>query len=105
MVLPNLKTTRAIVEVLPEPVREQIALTDDVRLVSRDALLFDGAAEEADAWRRVLASRPGPIVPILVPGPARPGPVCDLTMLVHERTMSVNTAAAGGNASLMAVSG
>ena len=100
VVLPDLKASRAIVEVLPKPVREQVALTDDVRLASWDALLFDGAAEEADAWRRVLASRPGPIVPMLVPDP-----VYDLIMLVHERTMSVNTAAAGGNASLMAMSG
>ena len=33
----------------------------------------------------------------------RPMPDYDLSRLVHERTLSINTAAAGGNASLMAM--
>jgi len=64
------------------------------------ALLFAGPDEEADAWRRKLAARDGPVVPLL-----RPEPVYDQTRLVLERTVSINTAAAGGNASLMALGG
>jgi len=63
-----------------------------------DAVLFDGTDEEADAWRVRLAQRSGPILPLL-----RPEPEYDPARLVHERTLSVNTAAAGGNASLMAM--
>lgn len=100
VVLPDLKPTRALHEALPQPVRERMAIVDDLRDASWDVLLFDGEAQEADAWRRVLASRAGPIVPLLVADP-----LYDLIMLVHERTLSVNTAAAGGNASLMAMSG
>ncbi|WP_245880934.1 bifunctional proline dehydrogenase/L-glutamate gamma-semialdehyde dehydrogenase PutA [Thauera aromatica] len=62
------------------------------------ALLFDGSDTEADAWQRRLAARDGPIVPLL-----RPAPDYDPARLVHERTLSINTAAAGGNASLMAM--
>ena len=40
----------------------------------------------------------GPIVPLLMPEHDY-----DLTRLVHERTVSINTAAAGGNASLMTI--
>ncbi|HEX4298711.1 MAG TPA: hypothetical protein VHZ56_11885 [Devosia sp.] len=46
---------------------------------------------------RVVAGFAGPIVP--VQGTAD----IDLGMLVHELAISINTAAAGGNASLMAL--
>ena len=63
-------------------------------------LLFDGPDAEADEWRRKLAARDGPIVPLV-----RPHPRYDLTRLVVERCVSINTAAAGGNASLLAIGG
>jgi len=46
-----------------------------------------------------LAARPGPIVGLtgLAPGDTR----IPLERLVIERSLSINTAAAGGNASLM----
>ena len=62
------------------------------------ALLLDGTAADADTWRVRLAERDGPIVPLL-----QPEPEYDPARLVHERTVSINTAAAGGNASLMAL--
>lgn len=64
------------------------------------ALLLDGPDKEADAWRERLAARDGPIVALL-----RPEPIYDQARLANERTVSINTAAAGGNASLMALSG
>ena len=47
-----------------------------------------------------LAAREGPIVPLHAPGPEGGFP---LDMLVRERATSINTTAAGGNASLLAL--
>ncbi len=88
-----------LVNALPAPVRERVSVVSDVMAMRFDALLFDGDAAAADDLRRQLADRPGPIVSLLCPSIAY-----DLTRLVTERTVSVNTAAAGGNASLMAIS-
>ncbi|MCM2337049.1 MAG: trifunctional transcriptional regulator/proline dehydrogenase/L-glutamate gamma-semialdehyde dehydrogenase, partial [Pseudomonas sp.] len=62
------------------------------------ALLFEGEEGAANEWRVRLARRDGPILSLV-----RPQPEYDLGRLVAERTLSVNTAAAGGNASLMAM--
>ncbi len=60
------------------------------------AALFAGSEEELLALCRRLAERDGPIVPVHV----APYP---LEFLVDEVSISVNTAAAGGNASLMTI--
>ncbi|MBO1080961.1 bifunctional proline dehydrogenase/L-glutamate gamma-semialdehyde dehydrogenase PutA [Roseomonas haemaphysalidis] len=65
-----------------------------------DAVLFDGAPEALLALGQELAQRPGPLVPLLV---AAPGGRYPLEMLVLERSISTNLAAAGGNAALMAI--
>ncbi|WP_422003336.1 bifunctional proline dehydrogenase/L-glutamate gamma-semialdehyde dehydrogenase PutA [Reyranella sp.] len=60
------------------------------------AALFAGGPEALLALQQRLAAREGPIVPVHVaPYPA--------DLLVDEVSVSVNTAAAGGNASLMAI--
>jgi len=60
------------------------------------AVLFSGSVEELIALNRRLAERPGRIVPVHVePYPHE--------LLFDEVSLSVNTAAAGGNASLMAI--
>jgi RHH-type proline utilization regulon transcriptional repressor/proline dehydrogenase/delta 1-pyrroline-5-carboxylate dehydrogenase len=60
------------------------------------AALFSGSAEELITLNRCLAERRGRIVPVhLEPYPA--------AFLFDEVSLSVNTAAAGGNASLMAI--
>jgi len=60
------------------------------------AVLFAGGRDELLVLAERLAARPGPIVPIYTaPYPAE--------FLVDEVSLSVNTAAAGGNASLMAI--
>ncbi len=53
----------------------------------------------------LLAARPGPIVRLQALTPARlaAGEDYDLTALVEERVIATNTAAAGGNASLMTI--
>jgi len=94
---------RALAESLPEAVRDRIALAADwtqatahadVAIVHADA---DGLRDAAAR----LAARGGAIVAIaaLPPGAAE----APLERLVTERALSVNTAAAGGNASLMAI--
>ena len=60
------------------------------------AALFAGSRDELLALTRRLAGRDGPIVPVhMAPYP--------LEFLVDEVSLSVNTAAAGGNASLMSI--
>jgi RHH-type proline utilization regulon transcriptional repressor/proline dehydrogenase/delta 1-pyrroline-5-carboxylate dehydrogenase len=59
-------------------------------------VLFDGPPDDLLVLQRRLAGRDGPIVPIFV----APYPV---DFLLGEVSLSVNTAAAGGNASLMAI--
>jgi RHH-type proline utilization regulon transcriptional repressor/proline dehydrogenase/delta 1-pyrroline-5-carboxylate dehydrogenase len=65
------------------------------------AMLQHGTAEQVQTSCEALALRPGPIVGLqsLAPGERD----FDLDRLVLERSLSVNTAAAGGNASLMTI--
>ena len=60
------------------------------------AVLFAGSEGELRALGERMAARDGPIVPVYV----EPYP---LEFLSNEVSLSVNTAAAGGNASLMAI--
>jgi RHH-type proline utilization regulon transcriptional repressor/proline dehydrogenase/delta 1-pyrroline-5-carboxylate dehydrogenase len=68
--------------------------------------LFEGELPAAAAWCRQLAEHPGPIVR---PQCATPDGIADgtaeyvLDRLMAERSISVNTAAAGGNATLMTI--
>ena len=60
------------------------------------AVLFSGSEGDLEAVLATMAGRDGPIVPVyLAPYPR--------DLLVDEVSLSVNTAAAGGNASLMAI--
>ncbi len=70
--------------------------TDDPAAVGIGAALFAGTADELLALSQRLAARDGPIVPVYV----EPYP---LEFLGNEVSLSVNTAAAGGNASLMTI--
>jgi len=63
------------------------------------AVLFAGDAARADALRVQLAARSGALVPLISATDAG----YELHRLVVERALSVNTAAAGGNASLMSM--
>ncbi|GJD59759.1 bifunctional proline dehydrogenase/L-glutamate gamma-semialdehyde dehydrogenase PutA [Methylobacterium dankookense] len=84
------------VAALPEAVRAAITRAE----ASTDcaAFLVEGEAETLAALHEA-AALPGPILPVLrVPSADDP-----LPWLLRERSLSVNTAAAGGNASLMAL--
>lgn len=65
------------------------------------AVLHHGSPESLRSLCEQIARRPGPIVAVtaLQPGSTE----VPLERLVIERALSVNTAAAGGNASLMTI--
>jgi RHH-type proline utilization regulon transcriptional repressor/proline dehydrogenase/delta 1-pyrroline-5-carboxylate dehydrogenase len=88
---------------LPLEVQQSVAIASDwtSETVVFDAVLHHGdAASLADVMHRI-ASRPGPIVGVRALAPGDAG--IPLESLVVERALSVNTAAAGGNASLMTI--
>ncbi|MEO8674947.1 MAG: bifunctional proline dehydrogenase/L-glutamate gamma-semialdehyde dehydrogenase PutA [Casimicrobiaceae bacterium] len=66
-----------------------------------DAVLLDASAERAARVRAEFAAAAGKIVPVIAPE-ADGG--YDPARLVVERTVTVNTAAAGGNAALLSLS-
>ncbi|MEO8250044.1 MAG: L-glutamate gamma-semialdehyde dehydrogenase, partial [Burkholderiales bacterium] len=88
---------------LPHQVGQQIALAQDVTAsgVHFDAVLHAGSAESATRLAARLAERPGPIALMSRwPHQEAGAPLARLTV---ERSLSINTAAAGGNASLMTI--
>ncbi|MEJ8851564.1 trifunctional transcriptional regulator/proline dehydrogenase/L-glutamate gamma-semialdehyde dehydrogenase [Variovorax rhizosphaerae] len=88
---------------LPQEVQQSIAIAQDWRAptVSFDAVLHHGDASSLRDVNQALAIRVGPIVGVRAFAPG----VSDIPLesLVVERSLSVNTAAAGGNASLMTI--
>ncbi len=89
---------------LPERVRGEVALVADWQTPAAqfDVVLHHGDADSLKAVLAPLAQKPGPIVSVasLPCGQVNVA----LERLVIERSLSVNTAAAGGNASLMTLS-
>ncbi|WP_418317614.1 trifunctional transcriptional regulator/proline dehydrogenase/L-glutamate gamma-semialdehyde dehydrogenase [Piscinibacter sakaiensis] len=92
-----------LAEQLPLAVQEVVAIAQDWTFanVEFDAALLHGSEAALRSACQRLAEREGPIVTLqrLAPGDAD----IALERLLIERSLSVNTAAAGGNASLMAV--
>jgi RHH-type proline utilization regulon transcriptional repressor/proline dehydrogenase/delta 1-pyrroline-5-carboxylate dehydrogenase len=87
---------------LPDAVQERVLLAQDWTRgdVPLDAALHAGPAASLQAAAVALAARPGPIVGLVQ---ATADGRVPLERLVAERSLSVNTAAAGGNASLMTI--
>jgi RHH-type transcriptional regulator, proline utilization regulon repressor / proline dehydrogenase / delta 1-pyrroline-5-carboxylate dehydrogenase len=88
---------------LPVSLAQKITLARDPLAdeTSIDAVLFSGGAEEQVKTLTRLANRPGPIIGLSkVSLMSREMP---LERLIVERSISVNTAAAGGNAGLMTI--
>ena len=88
---------------LPGAVRQAIGMARDwtTPTVAFDAVLHHGERDDLAVVMQRLAERDGPIVGVrsFLPGATS----IPLEALVIERSLSVNTAAAGGNASLMTV--
>jgi len=78
----------------------RIAFADALDPAAIDAVLLDVDRNDARRVRAVFAGAPGRIVPIAVPDADGK---YDWARLVLERTITVNTAAAGGNAALLSL--
>ena len=94
-------TARAAWQRLPEEARDRTALVEDWTRpqVAFDAVLHHGTSEALLEVLRAVAARTGPIVGVTAL--AAGDMAIPLERLVVERSLSINTAAAGGNASLM----
>jgi RHH-type proline utilization regulon transcriptional repressor/proline dehydrogenase/delta 1-pyrroline-5-carboxylate dehydrogenase len=89
---------------LPPDVQASIAVADQVLddgRIELSAVLHHGDAASLRAACEALARRPGPIVGVTALSPGATD--VPLERLLIERALSVNTAAAGGNASLMTI--
>lgn len=88
----------------PDPLRPWIALDETRDLSACAAVLFEGDSDALRDLGQEVAALDGPILPVLgrTSAALRQADYA-LDMLVLERAVSVNTAAAGGNASLMAI--
>ncbi|WP_245906351.1 bifunctional proline dehydrogenase/L-glutamate gamma-semialdehyde dehydrogenase PutA [Teichococcus aestuarii] len=83
---------------LPEPLRAWITPAATPDPAGCAAVLHEGDEAGRLALCQAAAALEGPLVPVLAAGP---GGSLPLEMLVLERSVSINTTAAGGNASLM----
>ena len=88
---------------LPKEVQARIKLVSDWNKedVAFDAVLHHGDSDQLRGICEQIAKRPGAIVG--VHGLSSGETAVALERLVIERALSVNTAAAGGNASLMTI--
>ncbi|SCX73000.1 trifunctional transcriptional regulator/proline dehydrogenase/L-glutamate gamma-semialdehyde dehydrogenase [Variovorax sp. EL159] len=88
---------------LPADVQQCVAIASDwaAPTVAFDAALYHGDADGLSGVMQRIASRPGPIVGVRAFATGDAG--IPLESLVVERALSINTAAAGGNASLMTI--
>ena len=102
-VWPAGSTSDALLATLPLEVREAVVLAQDwcAPTVRFDAVLYHGSTTALPAVSEALARRDGPIVGVRACAPGATD--IPLEGLVVERALSVNTAAAGGNASLMTI--
>lgn len=92
---------RTLWKSLPKQVQERIELARDTLKGHFDAVIYHGDADQLRSLCAEIAARDGAIVS--VQGFARGETNLLLERLLIERSLSVNTAAAGGNASLMTI--
>ena len=90
---------------LPAMLRSRIVVTGESLSEAPDlsAALVEGPDDLVRAASRELAARDGAVVTLHTALPGAGGPLWPLHLLLEEVTLSVNTTAAGGNASLMAL--
>ncbi len=99
-------TQRALLDRLPETLRRHVTIVERADAAPCAAVLFEGETDTLRALAREVAALDGPVRPVFVISPASVGAVADddlACLLVAERAVSTNTAAAGGNASLMTI--
>lgn len=91
----------AVLRGLPAAVQSRVRVVGSTDEAAFDAVLHHGDSDHLRAICEGLARRAGPIVG--VQGLPHGGEGLALERLLIERSLSVNTAAAGGNASLMTI--
>jgi RHH-type proline utilization regulon transcriptional repressor/proline dehydrogenase/delta 1-pyrroline-5-carboxylate dehydrogenase len=104
-VIPVSAESQAVMSKLSADLRRHIMIEDGLA-VSLDVALFEGDSDALHAAALQLAQRDGAIVPIYGIDRAALAEGSEdypLEWLVAEHSVSTNTAAAGGNASLMAI--
>jgi RHH-type transcriptional regulator, proline utilization regulon repressor / proline dehydrogenase / delta 1-pyrroline-5-carboxylate dehydrogenase len=94
-VLPDAASARALGQTLPAALAARIDWVERWQDAEFELALADNAATH-DALRRQLSQRDGARIRVLLGGPQY-----GLQWMVAERVVSTNTAAAGGNASLL----
>jgi RHH-type proline utilization regulon transcriptional repressor/proline dehydrogenase/delta 1-pyrroline-5-carboxylate dehydrogenase len=97
---------RALLDRFPETVRRHVTIVERADAASCAAVLVEGEADTLRAFAREVAALDGPVRPVFVISPASVGAIADddlACLLMAERAVSTNTAAAGGNASLMTI--
>ena len=95
-----------VLAALPPDVQAFIASRSADQLLGEthlSAMLFEGDGDALLALLPRVAERPGALVRIesLSPAQLSSGALYDVSALMHEQSISTNTAAAGGNAQLM----
>ena len=100
---PTSPRVEELVASLPGEVQQSIAVAQDwtAATVTFDAVLHHGDAASLKQVTHTLARRAGPIISVRAFSSGETA--IPLESLVIERALSVNTAAAGGNASLMSI--
>ena len=89
----------AFVATLPQAVQAAVRLDEKMSLGATQAVLMHASSAEVLKMANLLAKQGGALATLTAFKPGDLG--IPLARLVHERSISVNTAAAGGNASLM----
>ncbi len=97
--------TQDFIEAIPDKDRPRVETTDYVPHGDYQAVLFEGHGDALKSLAQQVAARHGPIIGVqgLSPDEIEQGARYRAARLLREVSMSVNTAAAGGNASLMMV--
>ncbi|NMM20079.1 MAG: trifunctional transcriptional regulator/proline dehydrogenase/L-glutamate gamma-semialdehyde dehydrogenase [Rhodoferax sp.] len=95
-----------VLAALPPEVQDFVKTRSAEQLMGETQLsvmLYEGDSDALQALLPRMAQRPGAIVRIenLTPAQLVAGTLYDLSALMHEQSISTNTAAAGGNAQLM----
>ncbi len=90
----------------PEQAQLEWVSAQDLAQAAFDVVLFEGDGDDLQAMVAAMAERNGPIVPVLAlrADEIAAGKQYPQEMLVRELALCINTAAAGGNASLMTIS-
>ncbi|WP_227323345.1 bifunctional proline dehydrogenase/L-glutamate gamma-semialdehyde dehydrogenase PutA [Acidisoma silvae] len=85
---------------LPDDLRASVQVAENPWAADFSAILYDGDSETLLAVNQRVAALPGPIIAIHTSNATGDYP---LECLVRERSISINTTAAGGNANLMMI--